>query len=296
MMCDLIMIVGPTAVGKTNLSIELAKVFDGEIINADAMQFYKGLNIGTAKIKEDQKQDIVHHLLDFLNPEEAFSVVEYQKLVREKVEEIKRKKKCPIIVGGSGLYLSSIIDDYKFFGKERDSVLNEKYLDFSTEELAKMLLDTKPLLAKKCDLSNRRRVLRALEKNDSDVQKELKPFYDNAVIIGLETERNLLYKRIDCRVDEMINSGLEKEVKSLYDRNIVGQSVQAIGYKEFYEYFEGNYSKEKTIELIKRNSRRYAKRQMTWFKNKMNVTWFNVNFDNFSNTIEEITKYIKKIS
>lgn len=294
-MLDLIMIVGPTAVGKTKLSIELAKSLNTEIINGDAMQFYKGLDIGTAKITKEEMQSIPHHLLDILNPEESFSVAAYQQLVREKIAQIKEKQNIPVIVGGSGLYLSSVVDDYQFLGKER--TLDEKtYDNYTTEELARILIETKPLLAKKCDLSNRRRVMRALEKDESDVQEKLYPFYENALIIGLEIERKLLYQRIDERVDKMILNGLIEEAKCLYDEVIDHNKIQAIGYKELFLYFKGEISLEEAIALIKRNSRRYAKRQMTWFKNKMNVNWFNVDIDNFDNTVNEIIQFIKKRS
>jgi len=294
-MLDLIMIVGPTAVGKTKLSIEVAKSLNTEIINGDAMQFYKGLDIGTAKITEEEMQSISHHLLDILNPEESFSVAAYQQLVREKIAQIKEKQNIPVIVGGSGLYLSSVVDDYQFLGKER--TLDEKtYDNYTTEELARILIETKPLLAKKCDLSNRRRVLRALEKDESDVQEKLYPFYENALIVGLEIERKLLYQRIDERVDKMILNGLIEEAKCLYDEVIDHNKIQAIGYKELFLYFKGEISLEEAIALIKRNSRRYAKRQMTWFKNKMNVNWFNVDIDNFDETVNEIIQFIKKRS
>lgn len=294
-MLDLIMIVGPTAVGKTKLSIEVAKSLNTEIINGDAMQFYKGLDIGTAKITKEEMQSIPHHLLDILNPEESFSVAAYQQLVREKIAQIKEKQNIPVIVGGSGLYLSSVVDDYQFLGKER--ALDEKtYDNYTTEELARILIETKPLLAKKCDLSNRRRVLRALEKDESDVQEKLYPFYENALIIGLEIERKLLYQRIDERVDKMILNGLIEEAKCIYDQAIDHNKIQAIGYKELFLYFKGKISLEEAIALIKRNSRRYAKRQMTWFKNKMNVNWFNVDIDNFDDTVNEIIQFIKKRS
>lgn len=294
-MLDLIMIVGPTAVGKTKLSIEVAKSLNTEIINGDSMQFYKGLDIGTAKITKEEMQSIPHHLLDILNPEESFSVAAYQQLVREKIAQIKEKQNIPVIVGGSGLYLSSVVDDYQFLGKER--TLDEKIYDnYTTEELARILIETKPLLAKKCDLSNRRRVLRALEKDESDVQEKLYPFYENALIIGLEIERKLLYQRIDERVDKMILNGLIEETKCLYDEVIDHNKIQAIGYKELFLYFKGEISLEEAIALIKRNSRRYAKRQMTWFKNKMNVNWFNVDIDNFDDTVNEIIQFIKKRS
>ena len=293
-MFDLIMIVGPTAVGKTRLSIEIAKTFDGEIINGDSMQFYKGLDIGTAKIKEAEKQGITHHLIDILEPSDNFSVAIYQKLVRAKIEDIKSRSKLPIIVGGSGLYLNSIINDYQFMGKERTIEKADIYQDLETEELAEILKREKPLLAKNTDLSNRRRVLRALEKNDSDVQDKLVPYYENILIIGLELDREILYKRINERVHKMIDLGLLSEVEALYKSQVNGQALQAIGYKELFPYFEDKISFIDAVELIKQNSRRYAKRQMTWFKNKMNVTWFKVEADNFSLTIDHIIEFIKK--
>ncbi|MDT8336676.1 MAG: tRNA (adenosine(37)-N6)-dimethylallyltransferase MiaA [Candidatus Izemoplasmatales bacterium] len=293
-MIDLVMIVGPTGVGKTALSLELAKKFNGEIINGDAMQFYKGLDIGTAKVKHQEQENIPHHLLDILEPEVVFSVALYQEMVREKVSEINSRKKLPIIVGGSGLYLSAIIDDYLFLGDKRHNDIESKYQDLSTEKLAKILIETKPLLAKKCDLSNRRRVLRALSKDETAVQEKLNPYYENALIIGLELDRKKLYELLDQRVEEMIQNGLIVEVKSLYDKKINSQAMQAIGYKELYRYFDGEMELSEVIDLIKRNTRRYAKRQLTWFKNKMKVNWFTVNLDNFDSTVNEVIEYIKK--
>jgi tRNA dimethylallyltransferase len=296
MMFDLIMIVGPTAVGKTRLSIELAKAFSGEIINGDAMQFYRGLDIGTAKIKEEERQGIKHHLLDILDPREETSVVDYQAKVREKIEVIKKKNKLPIIVGGSGLYLSSILFDYKFPGPSRNDELTKKYEEYSTDELVEILKSSKPELAKNTDLANRRRVLRALEKDNYDFQEEISSYYQNALIIGLDLERDKLYERIDNRVMDMVNNGLLKEVKSLYDQGIFSQATMAIGYKELFPYFRGETSLEEALALIKRNSRRYAKRQLTWFRNKMNAVWFKVNLECFDKTVEEVKEYIKKRS
>ena len=295
-MLDLVMIVGPTAVGKTKLSVEVAKKFSCEIINGDAMQFYQGLDIGTAKIKPQEMQGIKHHLLDILSPEAEFSVAEYQTLVREKIAILKEKGLFPVIVGGSGLYLSSVVDDYQFLGEKRNTELMKEYDELSTESLARILIDTKPLLAKKCDLSNRRRVLRTLEKSESDLQEQTMPYYDNALIIGLEIERKVLYQRIEERVDSMIKNGLIEEALKFYELGITGQSIKAIGYKELFSYFKGEITLEEAISLIKRNSRRYAKRQMTWFKNKMNVTWFNVDLNDFNNTVIEVIEYIKKRS
>lgn len=293
-MLDLIMIVGPTASGKTTLSINIAKAFNGEIINGDAMQFYRGLDIGTAKIKDSEKQNITHHLLDILEPTQEFSVAEYQRLVREKIDEIKAKGKLPIIVGGSGLYLSAVYYDYLFLGKKREEEVEAIYQDYSNDELARILIETKPNLARKTDLSNRRRLLRALAKEDEDVQDNLIPFYPKTLIIGLELERKTLYHLIDRRVDRMIEQGLINEAKALFDKQIISQATQAIGYKELYTNFEGLQSLEDCIALIKRNSRRYAKRQITWFKNQLPVTWFEVDLIDFQSTVRNVIETIKK--
>jgi len=295
-MFDFIMILGPTAVGKTKLSIEVAKTFDGEIINGDAMQFYQGLDIGTAKIKEEEKLGIAHHLLDFLDPQSNFSVAQYQTLVREKMAEIKTKKKLPIIVGGSGLYLSSVFYDYQFPGEERDNSFEDKYKDTDTETLARILIETKPKLAEKVDLGNRRRILRALQKDESDLQEKMYPYYENGIIIGLTGSRKELYQRIDARVDKMISEGLVEEAKDLFDKGIESQATQAIGYKELFTYFREETTLEKAVEIIKQNSRRYAKRQMTWFRNKMDVNWFDVDFSDFQRTISEVIEFVKKRS
>ncbi|MDY0023821.1 MAG: tRNA dimethylallyltransferase, partial [Candidatus Izemoplasmatales bacterium] len=176
----------------------------------------------------------------------------------------------------------------------RNDNTSETYKELTTEELAKILIEEKPLLAKKCDLSNRRRVLRALEKEDKDIQTNLFPFYQNAQVIGLNIERDLLYQRIDKRVEEMFEEGLIQEVKNLYLKGINSQAISAIGYKELYDYFNGKTTLEEAKNLIKRNSRRYAKRQLTWFNNKLKVNWFNVDPTNFTKTIEEVKKMIKK--
>ena len=288
------MILGPTAVGKSDLSISLAKAFGGEIINGDAMQFYKGLDIGTAKVSLDEQKEIKHHLLDILTLEEKFSVSLYQKMVRDKITEIKSKNKLPIIVGGSGLYLNAIIYDYKFLGNEREEITESKFEDLSLDELANILKNKSPKLASKTDLLNRRRVIRALEKSDDDLQENLNKYYHNALIIGLEMDRALLYQRINQRTDKMIKNGLIEEARNIYDKNIHSQAFQAIGYKELFKYFNNEISKDQAIDLIKRNSRRYAKRQMTWFKNKMEVNWFKVDPNDFLRTIKDVKKIIKK--
>lgn len=289
---DVLCIVGPTAVGKTRLSIELAKLLNGEIISGDAMQFYKGLDIGTAKATPEDQSQVKHHLLDILEPHESFSVAKYQGVVRDKINEIQNKNKLPILVGGSGLYIQSVVKDYLFKGKAHNKTSN--YEKMSLKELQSLLKEKNPLSYEVVDLKNKRRVIRALEKKDEDIQKDVSNYYDNAFIIGLNMERSLLYERINKRVYDMVDAGLFEEVRSLYKQNIHSQAIKAIGYKEIYQYFDGLISKDEAIRLIQRNSRRYAKRQLTWFRNKLDVQWFESNVEDFSLTVHQVYNYIKK--
>lgn len=286
---SIIFIVGPTAVGKTKLSIALAKAFNGEIISGDAMQFYQGLDIGTAKASLQEQQEVPHHLLSFLDPRDHFSVAHYQQMVRSKIDELMTQKKTPIIVGGSGLYVQSIIKDYRFLGKQRTN----SYDDLPLESLQMMLKEKNPISYQRIDLANKRRVIRALEKSDEDFQDKPQDYYQDYHIIGLEMERVHLYQRINQRVETMIDEGLIDEVKILYHQGVHSQAIQAIGYKELYRYFEQEISLDEAVALIQRNSRRYAKRQMTWFKNQMNVRWFK-SLDDFQQTIENVIDFIKK--
>jgi len=293
-MLDLIMIVGPTATGKSKLAIELAKNFNGEVINGDAFQFYKGLDIGTAKIKDNELEGVTHHLLSFLEPSDRFNVATYQELVREKINLVKAKKKTPIIVGGSGLYLNSIYYDYQFFGDERNDDLVSNYDSFNNDELFELLREKNQHLAEITDRFNRRRLIRALEKTDDAIQTKLNEYYNNSVVIALNMPREELYKRINSRVDKMINDGLVQEVRKLFDKQIYSQAIQAIGYKELYRYFNQEINLLAATELIKKNSRNYAKRQLTWFKNKINCHWIIVDNLDFKKTVEEATLIIKK--
>ena len=299
----LIVLIGPTAVGKTKLSIELAKKVNGEIISGDSMQIYKQLDIGTAKIHKEEMEGIPHHLIDIREPTEAFSVADFQKEVRDLINDITSRGKVPMIVGGTGLYIQSVIYDYQF-GESGGNVevrarLENLLKEKGEEHLYSMLQRVDPISAEAIHPNNVRRVIRALEvfetsgetfssQNDKQ-QSEL--LYDVA-IIGLTMDREKLYERINKRVDIMVDSGLINEVKTLYDKNIRNcQSVQAIGYKELYDYFEGKTSLEKAVDLIKQNSRRYAKRQLTWFRNKMDVTWFEMS-DPLDEKLHQIFDFI----
>ena len=300
---DVLCIVGPTAVGKTKMSIELAKQLNGEIISGDSMQIYRGMDIGTAKATMDERQGIPHHLIDEKNPDEPYSVAAFQQTVRAKMEEIKSRGKLPIIVGGTGLYIKSVLYDYEFAGESESKEVDEaKYGHLSNEELHAKLAAVDEAGAKDIHPNNRKRVIRALEiyetsgvkKSEMIEKQEHKMIYD-ACLIGLTDDRTVLYDRINKRVDTMYETGLVEEVKALFDEGIPAesQSIRAIGYKELYDYFKGFISLEESKELIKRNSRRYAKRQYTWFNNQMDVTWFKVDVQHFDKTVKEVLTYVQ---
>ena len=289
-----IVIVGPTAVGKTKLSIELAKKLDGEIINADSTQVYKNLDIATAKITNDEKEGIIHHLFDIKNIDEDYTVYDYQRDCRLKIKEILAKNKTPIMVGGTGLYIKASLYDYNFSKED----IHESFDELSNDELYAKLLSIDP--KSEIHKNNRKRVVRAINyflnnnKPISDNNKTDKLLYD-CIFIGLTTDREKLYNLINKRTDKMIDMGLIDEAKKIYDTGIRPKAVMTpIGYKELFEYFDNKISLDEAISLIKQRSRRYAKRQYTWFRNQMNVNWFNVNFEDFDKTIEEVSEFIKK--
>ena len=291
-----VVITGPTAVGKTKLSIAIAKKFNTELINADAYQVYKKMNIGTAKATIEEQDNVKHHLLDYLEPTDEFSISDYQKIVRSLIDEMNKKNKLPILVGGSGLYIDSVINEYHFDEEKR--VETNKFDDLSNEELHKVLEELDFEASKKIHQNNRKRVLRAIElakypdKKDSRSQRDV-PYYDTLCIF-LADDRDKLYDRINKRVDLMIEAGLVDEIKNIGIENFSRTSKAAIGYKEIIEYLNGNISLEEAIELIKKNSRHYAKRQFTWFNNKTKSTIVNVNIDNFEETILEVENLINE--
>lgn len=286
---DIIVIVGPTGVGKTRLSIDLAKKLNGEIINADSVSIYKDLNIGSAKPTKEEQEEAVHHLINIREVEDEYSVYNYQKDARKKIDEINKKKKRIIMVGGTGLYIKAALFNYQFFEEEN---YNE-YKELTNEQIKNKILEISPDID--IHINNRRRLVRALNKleNNEEITNYKNEILYPIKIIGLTTDRKTLYERINKRVDFMFNTGLLDEINSLknkYNNSKVLNS--AIGYKEFKDYF----SKEKTLDevktIIKTNSRHYAKRQYTFFNNQMNVEWFNVDFNNFNKTINEVIKYI----
>ena len=281
----IIAVVGPTGVGKTKMSIELAKKYNAIVINCDAMQVYKELNIGTAKVTAEEKENIPHFLFDICEVEDNYTVYDYQKDLRKILDN--NKDRNIVIVGGTGLYLKAGLFDYRFSEEET----NDTYDELTNEELFKKALAKDP----KMDIhqNNRKRLIRFLNKKQEETV-EPKLLYDT-IFIGLTTNRDNLYNKINQRVDKMLDEGLLEEVKCLYERNIDSKVINtAIGYKELYEYFKGNISLEESIDLIKQRSRKYAKRQYTWFNNQMDINWFDVNYDNFNETINDVIKYIEK--
>ena len=291
----IIVIVGPTGVGKTKLSIELAKKLNGEIINADSTQVYRGMDIATAKVTEEEKEGIMHHLFDIKNIEEDYTVYDYQKDCRQKIEEIQKRGNTPIIVGGTGLYIKAALYDYKF---EDENNNNDEFLEYNNDELYSKLLIIDPNTT--IHKNNRKRVVRALnyyyQNNEtiSSKEKTNKLLY-NVIFIGLTTSRDILYNRINKRVDIMLENGLLEESKKIYNTNIRSKAVLTpIGYKELFEYFDNKKSKEEALELIKQRSRKYAKRQYTWNNHQLDVNWFDVDFENFNNTVTEVLNFINK--
>ena len=287
-----IVIVGPTGVGKTKLSILLAHKYNGEVINADSTQVYKELDIATAKVTEIEKEGIVHHLIDIKDVNDDYTVFDFQNDCRECITDILSRGKTPIIVGGTGLYVKAALYDYKFDLEDK----HFDYSNYSSDDLYNRLLSIDPNSS--IHKNNRKRIERFLSYYDSTgkslslKEKSSNLLYDS-VFIGLTTDRDVLYNRINKRVDIMIQNGLLDEAKRIYDSGVRSKAIMTpIGYKELFDYFSGSCSLEDSISLIKQRSRNYAKRQYTWFNNQMNINWFDVDFDCFNNTVSEICNFI----
>lgn len=282
----IICVCGPTGIGKTRLSIYLAKKYNAIVINADATQIYKELNIGSAKIKESEKEGVSHYLFDIKSPDEDYSVMEYQKDARKLLNE--NKDKNIIVVGGTGLYIKALFYDYKF--SKKDSIL---YADKSNDELYNLALKKDENM--KIDKNNRVRLINFLNRENEEKNGD-QLLYD-VHFIGLTTSREKIYSLVNNRVEKMINEGLENEVRLLYKKypnsNIL---KRAIGYKEIIEYINGNISLEEAIDLIKKNTRHYVKRQYTWFNNKLDVKYFETNFENFHETEESVSAFIDSLN
>ncbi|MHC5215449.1 tRNA (adenosine(37)-N6)-dimethylallyltransferase MiaA [Enterococcus sp. LJL128] len=305
-MKKVLVIVGPTAVGKTALSIHMAKKFDGEIISGDSMQVYRKLDIGTAKVTKREMEDISHYLIDCRDITDSYSAADFQREARGCIEAINGRGKLPIVVGGTGLYIQSLLYDFQLGGKKEDESLKlrEEYNCYAeqngNEALWQQLQEKDSLAAAAIHFNNRKKVIRALEVFDLTGYSIMRPkeqpqqLYDY-FLVGLETERELLYQRINQRVDEMLKQGLLEEAEYTYE-NLEMQAAQGIGYKEFFPYFQGKISLEEAVEQVKQNSRRYAKRQLTWFRNRMQANWINLiqQPDSLAELDSTIEKWLKQ--
>lgn len=299
----LIGIIGPTAVGKTNLGIELAKRLETEIISGDSMLVYHGFDIGTAKPTLEEQAGVVHHLIDILEPTEEFNVTKFKQLASQDITRLNQQGKIPILVGGTGLYVKSLVEDYQF----NETPGDEAYR-MELEELAKvngkeyvhaMLQKVDPKSAERLHVNDFRRVIRALEvyhiggENISQ-EKNMEALAFDAKIIGLTMERSKLYERINKRVDLMVEAGLVKEVESLLNQGVTPecQAMKGIGYKEIVSYLQGEVSLDFAIDTIKKSTRHFAKRQLTWFRKMPYIDWYDVDQIGFENIVENVYRQI----
>jgi tRNA dimethylallyltransferase len=289
-MQEIIVIVGPTGIGKTKLSIELAKKIDAEIINGDSVSIYKNLNIGSAKPTIEEREGIPHHLIDIREVTDDYSVYDYQKDFRRVVDEITSRGKRIILVGGTGLYIKAALYDYQF---STGTTYNE-YNDLTNIEILNKIKEYN--ISNLPEVNNRKRLVRLLNKleNNEEITNNKDKLLYPIKVIGLTTSRDILYERINKRVDIMLNNGLLDEVKSLKDKYKISRILNSgIGYKEFYDYLFNNKELGLAIDEVKKNSRHFAKRQYTFFNHQFNTTWFEVNLEDFSKTIDEVYNYIK---
>lgn len=282
----IICVVGPTASGKTELGVGLSKHFDGEVISADSMQIYRDMHIASAAPDFSETDGIPHHLVEFLPYGSNFTVADYVKVARKKIAEVASRGKMPIIVGGTGLYINSLVNNVEFTESETDLALRKKITEeferVGGEKMLERLFEIDYETAKKLHPNDRRRIIRAFEiyestgktKSFNDIQSVKNESPYSSVLIGVTyRDRELLYQRINRRVDIMLEKGLLKEAENAYSQKNGGGSVQAIGHKEFFDYFKGEISFDEAVENLKRSTRRYAKRQLTWFNKSKNVNW-----------------------
>ncbi|MFB4162749.1 tRNA (adenosine(37)-N6)-dimethylallyltransferase MiaA [Alteribacillus sp. JSM 102045] len=301
----LVVIVGPTAVGKSEAGIQLASHFNGEIISGDSMQIYKGLDIGTAKVSKEEQKGITHHLIDELEPSESYSAASFQHDAAKLITDIHRKNKLPLVVGGTGFYIRSLTRGLDFHESPSDPAFRQEMEAFAEHHganaLHERLEQVDPVSASSIHPNNIKKVVRALEINHltgqnrkefANQERNESPYH--LVMVGLTMDRTPLYKRINLRVDKMVENGIIREAKWLYDNySEKCQAAQAIGYKEFFPYFKGEYTKEDAILLLKKNTRRYAKRQLTWFHNKEKVEWFDITQGNKNKKINEMISFVE---
>lgn len=301
----IICVVGPTASGKTALGIGLAKALDGEIVSADSMQVYKGMPIAAAVPTDDEKENIPHHLMEFLEPEYQLTVAEYTRLAHKKIEEIKNGGKLPIIVGGTGLYVDSLVNNIRFTDEEFSPETREKYeKEYDKnggEQMLNRLREIDPDIAEKLYANDKKRIVRAFEIYENtgitmtkqyENSREIPSPYD-AVFIGINYKnREILYERINKRVDLMLENGLLEEARKFYEKSGQSGGFQAIGHKEFYPFFKGEITFEEAVDRLKQQTRRYAKRQLTWFRKNEKINW--IYADQSENVLGEALKIIGK--
>lgn len=303
----LIVIVGPTAVGKTALSIDLAKKFHAEVISGDSMQVYRGMDLGTAKISPEESQGIPHHMIDILDPNEPFNALAFKKLAQTTIDEILKRNHIPMIVGGTGLYVNGLIYDYRFQGERDDEFRQQIYREMINDPLKakkyyQEILSMRPDLEGLIFANDYFRISRVLEiirtdGKDAVMDFDMKQNYQSPYhlcLIGLNMERSKLYDRINRRVDLMIKNGLVEEVEKLLHQgyNKEMQALKAIGYKEIIAYLEGEMSFEGALDLLKKNTRHFAKRQLTWFRRDPNITWFDVDHLKYDDLLAQVCSTI----
>ena len=306
-MFDSIIILGPTATGKTGLAIALAKALNTEIINADSMYIYKNLNIGTAKPDIKEMQGIRHHLIDIVEPSNSFNVAEYRELAKDTLQYFSDNNLVPIIVGGTGFYIDSYITTFSYGNTEKDTALREKLYNecetYGNQYLHDKLKKLDEDAATKININDTKRIIRAIEicmqtnKKLSEIENSEEPLLKNPLIIGLNLDREMLYNKINLRVDKMLSDGLLEEVKQLYKLGINpenNQSMKGIGYKEIIDYLRGVISLDDAIEKIKQHTRNYAKRQITWFKRNKEINWFDLSKVNINSLVDEIINMYNK--
>ncbi len=304
-MRKIVVLAGPTAVGKTEVAIAVARRFQGEIVSADSMQIYRGMDVGSAKPTAAEREAAVHHLIDFLDPGTPFSVAEYQKLARDAIAEIFARGKLPVVCGGTGLYVNSILYEMDFSEQPADPALRAALQKMDAEALWQRLDRVDPSAAARIHPNNTKRLIRAIEVAESGSGKGIPAFSDafkpcgdyEAVLIGLSRERAALYARIEARVDRMLEAGLEDEVRSLLadGRTAEDISMQGIGYKEMIAYLRGECPREEAIALIKQSSRRYAKRQLTWFRRYPEMRWFAMDEPDEQTAEQRIFEYLEAV-
>ena len=305
-MRQIIVVAGPTAVGKTKYAIEIAKAFDGEVVSCDSMQLYKYMDIGSAKPTAEEMGDIKHWLVDEIDPKEAFSVAKYREMATSCIEDIFKRGKTPIIGGGTGLYLNSLLYEMDFSNAPQDDELRQQLEkeaeEYGPEYIHNKLREADPVAAERIHPNNVKKVIRALEGalNGNSIvdfrncQQKCSDY--DVILIGLTRDRAELYERINLRVDVMVKEGIFEEVEGLLKMGLkeADISMKGIGYKEIIGYFDGQYPKEEAIDLIKKNSRHLAKRQLTWFRRYKDMTWFDINnYEDDRAAIEDIIEWVK---